>query len=145
MTLLESVERIVRALVGRRIDYLALYPATVVSQGADYALELLPDDARVRGTGLAGVPIRWGLAGARCKVGPGARVLLGFAAGDPSMPYATLWEHGDVDEVGLGAAHAPVVRVGDTITGTVTAGGPGTVVITSVARADFAPATRVKA
>jgi hypothetical protein len=47
--------------------------------------------------------------------------------------------------VNLAAAWAPVVRVGDKITGLVVQGAPGEVVIASVTRADLAPPTKVLA
>jgi hypothetical protein len=73
-----------------RIDFLASYPARVVAQNADGSLELIPDDARF--PAVSRVPIRYGLPGVKATVAPGARVLLGFAGGDPAKPQAELWE-----------------------------------------------------
>ena len=86
----------------RRMDYLALYPCKVVSQGADDTLELQPDDARI--PGLSKVPIRHGLPGVKVKVNSGARILLGFENGDPRQPYAALWtmNGADLQEIQIG-------------------------------------------
>jgi hypothetical protein len=84
-----------------KVDYLALYGATVVSQAADGTLELLPDDERV--PGAAKVPIRHGLAGVHVKVPAGARVLMGFENGNASKPFAALWELAAFTELGLGS------------------------------------------
>ncbi len=84
------------------IDYLALYPARVIAQNLDGTLELQPDDSRM--PGMSSVPIRYGVPGVTAKVSSGARVLLGFAAGDPSKPVAELWESATVTEINLGAA-----------------------------------------
>ena len=80
-----------------RVDYYAIYPARVVSQNGDGSLELKPDDTRL--PGLSMVPIRYGIPGVKVKVAPGARVLLGFAGGDPQQPVAELWESGTVIEM----------------------------------------------
>lgn len=78
--------------IGRRLDYLALYPATVAKQAGDGALELVPDDPRIKGFGLLPLRIRNGLPGLKVTVPSGARVLIGFEAGDPTRPYAALWD-----------------------------------------------------
>jgi hypothetical protein len=80
-----------------RIDYLALYPSKVVGQNGDGTLELQPDDARL--PGLSNVPVRLGIPGTTVEVQAGARVLLGFEAGDPARPVATLWEGGPLVKV----------------------------------------------
>src|SRR5512133_210126 len=90
--LLEAIRALVDACVGQRLDYQALYPCTVVAQDGLGRLDLLPDDAKIRGTGFQGVPILSGLPGFVSTVAPGARVLLGFRGGDPQRPFAALWE-----------------------------------------------------
>lgn len=103
-----------------RIDYLARYPARVVAQNASTgALELVPDDPRL--PGMSAVPIRYGVPGLRATVAPGARVLVGFAGGDPSKPEAELWESASVTKleldgttIVLNGGSAKVARVGDT-------------------------------
>jgi hypothetical protein len=91
----------VRSLFSR-LDYLALYPSRVVSQNGDGTLELQPDDPRL--PGLSGVPVRLGLPGTTVEVQAGARVLLGFEAGDPARPVATLWEGGPLAKLTVVAA-----------------------------------------
>lgn len=81
------------------LDYLALYPAKVVTQNADLSLELAPDDARI--PGQSKVLIKHGVPGMTAKVSNGARVLLGFANGNPKLPYSALWELATVTELVL--------------------------------------------
>jgi hypothetical protein len=115
-----SLASVLEQLVGARLDYLARYPARVVSQDGT-KLELLPDDSRV--PGIKGVPIRVGLPGLVLTVPPGARVLLAFEAGDPSKPVAEIWESGTPITVTIDAsatiqfgkdALRGVARLGDT-------------------------------
>lgn len=114
-----GLEAFVRSLL-HRLDYFALYPAKVVVQNADGTLELQPDDTRL--PPHSQVPIRLGIPGASVKVAVGARVLLGFAAGRPDLPIATLWETGTVTEltisgatIKLGAATLGVARTTDKV------------------------------
>ena len=109
-----SLRRIVEAFVGRRLDHLALYPAVVVQQRADGTLDLSPEDARV--PSCQGVPIRLGIPGVTVTVPTGGRVLLGYANGDPSRPYASLWESGSVTRITINDGTAKVARVGDEVT-----------------------------
>ncbi len=100
----------------RRLDYLALYPATVNSQNDDGTLELTPDDPRF--AGASKVPILLGLPGVEVKVPAKARVLLGFAGGDPQKPRATLWELSALTELKLTATGkvnvvCPAVSLGE--------------------------------
>lgn len=85
-----------------RVDYYALYPSTVVKQNADGTLELTPDDQRF--AGMSGVPIRYGLPDVSATMTNGARVLLGFAGGDPAKPIAVLWESASISGLTLGAS-----------------------------------------
>jgi hypothetical protein len=82
----------------RRVDlsiaYSRLYPAKVVAQDADGTLHLYPDDERMRGSGLTGVPMRHGVPGLTVRVAVGEYVMLGFEGGQPSRPYAALWPDG---------------------------------------------------
>lgn len=84
----------------REQPYLRLYPATVRAQAADGTLDLDPDDAAIRGTGLSGVPIRHGIPGVTVEISPGQRVMLGFEAGDPRRPYAALWRTSGTAKLG---------------------------------------------
>lgn len=92
MTGLDRLKSQLAALVTRvasQMDFHALYPSTVVTQSGQ-TLEVKPDSAKI--PPLSGVPLRLGIPGAEADVAPGARVLLGFEAGDPSRPYCSLWE-----------------------------------------------------
>jgi hypothetical protein len=103
----------------------------------DGTLDLLPDDPRVRGTGLSRVPIRHGLPGVTVRVVTGSRVLLGFVEGDPRKPYASLWQPGSIEEVSFDGGTAGVARIGDIVvcswpaslpfTGTLTGAVSGTI------------------
>ena len=75
-----------------RIDYLALYPTTVLVDHGDMTLDLRPDDERL--PYLVRVPLRVFLPGAYVKVKPGSRVLVGFEGANPDHPVAYLWESG---------------------------------------------------
>lgn len=130
--------------VMRDTRYHALYPCTVEAQAADGSLDLTPDDESIRGTGLGAVQIRHGLPGVRVKVKQGARLLVGFEAGDPNRPFASLWEPGAIEEISVDGGTQPVTRQGDSVTvfwppsvavvGTTPAGPfTGTMTITSAA------------
>ncbi|MGB1223782.1 MAG: hypothetical protein ACPHCN_06515 [Mycobacterium sp.] len=110
-----SFKAIVDRILGRRLDMLALYPCRVASQSSSGLLELTPDDARVRGFGLQAVPIRHGLPGFTARVPEGARVRLGWDAGDESRPFALLWDEGDVTSVTFDGGTQAVARVGDEV------------------------------
>jgi hypothetical protein len=88
------------------VDFLARYPARVVSQNADGTLELIPDDVRI--PGMSKVPIRYGVPGIKATVAPGARVLLGFAGGNRDAPEAELWESASVLKLELTATAVEV-------------------------------------
>lgn len=105
MTVLDRLKASLDAVVQlmqRRVDYFALYPAKVLANNSDGTLELQPDDVRL--PGLSRVPMRLGLPGVTVKVAPGSRVLLGFEAGSPSRPVATIWESSGLLEVTISAA-----------------------------------------
>lgn len=81
------------ARIRRDIDYSRIYPGTVVQQNGDGTLQVTPDNATVRGTGLDKVPIRHGLPGIKVENVPaGARVRVGWDNGDPAAPFAVLWD-----------------------------------------------------
>lgn len=98
-----SLERLIRGTM-RDVLYLGQYTAVVQRQAADGTLDLLPDDARLRGNGLSGVPIRHGLPGVEVEVPAGVRVLLGFDNGNPQSPFASLWWPGSVTKVRIGGS-----------------------------------------
>jgi len=78
----------------RRMDYLALYPGSVVawsrSAGVD-RLDVRLDDQRF-GPGLTAIPLRVGIPGLLVEVPKGSRVLVGFENGSPAAPIAHLWQ-----------------------------------------------------
>jgi hypothetical protein len=100
----------------RDTRYHKLYPCTVEAQAADGTLDLTPDDESVRGTGTQSVQIRHGLPGVTVKVKKGARLLLGFEAGNPERPFASLWEPGAIEEISIDGGDKPVAREGDAVT-----------------------------
>lgn len=106
------VDAVIRRAL-RRVDYLALYPARVVSQSAAGLLDLVPDDARV--PACSGVPIRGGIPGVTVTVPAGSRVLLGYEAGDPSRPVATLWDAAEVTRITINGGTAKAARDGDDV------------------------------
>ena len=106
------VDAVIRRAL-RRVDYLALYPSRVVSQNAAGLLDLVPDDTRVPSCG--GVPIRGALPGVTVTVPAGARVLLGYEAGDPSKPVATLWDAAEVTRITVNGGTAKAAREGDDV------------------------------
>lgn len=76
------------------IDYFALYDAKVVSQSSDLAsVDVQPIDPRLPGYGS--VPLRHGLPGVKVQVAPGAILRLGWDRGNPSLPFAALWDGGE--------------------------------------------------
>jgi hypothetical protein len=111
--LLEAIRAIVDACVGQRLDYQALYPCTVVAQDGLGLLDLLPDDARIRGTGFQGIPILSGVAGMISTVPAGSRVLLGFRGGDPQRPFAAMWEPVVASNTVYNGGTEHVARTGD--------------------------------
>lgn len=116
--LLAAFERLLGRLT-RRVDYLGLYPARVVAQRADGALDLVPDSPRV--APCQGVPYRT-LRGLSVEVSAGARVLLGYEGGDPSRPYALTWEIGDATSVRVNGGTRSAARDGDSVSVTIPAG-----------------------
>jgi hypothetical protein len=106
------VDAVIRRAL-RRVDYLALYPARVVSQSGQL-LDLIPDDPRV--PSISGVPMRHGLPGASVTVPIGTRVVLGFDAGDPARPVAALWEAGGTaTQIAINGSSTKAARDGEAV------------------------------
>lgn len=100
-----TLDRAVDALLDRKqpeIDYSRFYPARVVSQAADGTLTLEPDDPKIAGKGIDGVPIHLGVPGS-LEVPEGARCDLFFEAGDPKRPRAALWANAELTMLKIGA------------------------------------------
>lgn len=95
-----------------RMDYHALYPCDVVKQNADKTLELQPDNPRI--PPMSKVPIRLGIPGATVTIEEGARVLLGFAGGDPNRPIASLWESSTITVLTINGGSVPLAKIGST-------------------------------
>ncbi len=89
----EAIASIVRQEIAG-IDYFTLYDAKIVSQSSDgTTVDLQPGDMRL--PGMSKVPLRNGVAATVCKVSPGTFVRIGWDRGNPSMPYACLWQGGE--------------------------------------------------
>lgn len=99
---------IIQAIMGR-IDYLALYQAEVIRQDGQ-TVELRPLDTRM--PDMADVPIWHGLPGIEVAVAKGAIVLLGFRDGDPTRPFAMLWQSETLTDVKLTASGKVEVSAG---------------------------------
>lgn len=95
-----ALTSIVSGILGR-IDYLALYQAEVVSQSGQ-TLEVRPLDQRF--PDMDEVPIWHGLPGVEVTVKKGAVVLIGFRDGDPTRPFAMLWQSETLSDVKLTAS-----------------------------------------
>lgn len=110
------------------IDYSREWPCKVIAQNVDGTLQLLPDDAVMRGAGrgLDHVPIRYGMPGMKANISPGARCHLAFAAGDPSRPFVCSWEYdaSKVELITVLDGGQDQARVGDLVQ----VGGTGTIV-----------------
>lgn len=98
----------------RRVDYHALYPASVLSQdGAGGPLDLRPDTEALPPP--QAVPLR-GVLGVKLTIPAGTRVLLGYEGGDPSKPYATLGPFAEVSRFAVNGASTRAAREGDDVT-----------------------------
>jgi hypothetical protein len=111
------LERFKRVLISfirnatRRMDYLALYPATVLKDHGNHELDLRPDQVEL--PALVRVPLRLGIPGATVKVKAGARVLLGFDNGDPDKPTCQLWSTGTLELLKISTGQGHVVTIDD--------------------------------
>jgi hypothetical protein len=116
-----AIDAFVRALLAPTVYY-GMFPAQVISQGADGRLDLKPDDTRI--PEMSGVPIRWGIPGFKAVVPAGTRVLIGFDGGDPRKRYAAVWDEGAITSVSFDGGVQAVARQGDLVQ----CGGVGTTV-----------------
>lgn len=111
----ENLARFIRWVM-RDTKFHKQYPCTVESQDGFGPVALTPDDPEIRGQGLDAVPLWHGIPGVEVKVKRGARVLLGFRAGDRERPYAALWESASVEQIKFAGGTQPIAREGDTAT-----------------------------
>ncbi len=88
----QSYRAIVRGAIPN-IDFFAYYRAQVMAQSLDGStVDVQPDDQRLPACSM--IPLRLGLPGVTVTVQPGCFVMLGWDGGDPSKPFATLWDLG---------------------------------------------------
>lgn len=114
--------RVVRFIM-RDVTFHKQYPCEVKAQNG-MTLDLLPDDLKIRGQGLSGVPLRTGVPGFTFEVPAGARVMLAFDNGDPGKPFASLFDPNSVTSIKFADGTQAVARQGDLVE----SGGVGTVV-----------------
>lgn len=92
MSLEDRMKAAFTAMVGkvtRRIDYLGMYPATVLKDHGDNTIDVEPDDARI--AKMEAIPIALFLPGVKVEVATDTRVLIGWDGGNPAKPRAYLW------------------------------------------------------
>lgn len=91
MTTLDRLKRELTQFVERLLvptRFHRLYPGRVVSQTGNVVDVVLDDPTMV----VPPVVLRHGLPGWHVEVPAGTRVMVGFDNGDPSKPFAALWE-----------------------------------------------------
>lgn len=89
-----------------KIDFGRKYPAVVVSQSGS-TIDVAPEQVNGKDLldSMGNVPLWLGVPGARVEGITGGRVLVGWTGGDPSKPYATLFDGGETPaKVTLGVA-----------------------------------------
>lgn len=101
--------------IRQEASYARMWPADVVSQHSDGTLELKPLDSEISGFGLDNVPIRYGIPGTKATVSSGTRVRVGFDGGDPSRPFAALWDSGSVTLLTLGDGTSDFVALANQV------------------------------
>lgn len=113
----------VRSSVDRSLDpirhaseYAKRYRCRVVRQNSNGTVDVLIDDARMKGRGVAKCGIRTGDPGTTITAREGSRCLVGWADGDPSLPFVSDWESGTrFEKITVGTDARPVARAGDTV------------------------------
>lgn len=109
----ESLAAFIRWVM-RDTAYHKVFTAVVMAPSSGDTVDLLPDDPTIAGNGLQGVPVSYGVPGAKAMLTPGMRMLLFFEGGDPSKPHAICFD-GSPLEVSFGGGKSPIARVGDNI------------------------------
>lgn len=100
--------------VRHEAQYAKRYRCKVISQGGDGRVDVLVDDERMKGRGVAKCAVRVGIPGSTVTVPAGARCLVGWDDGDPALPYVSDWESGTAFTlIEVGESPRPVARIGD--------------------------------
>lgn len=102
--------------VTRRIDYLGMYPATVLKDYGDNTIDVEPDDARI--AKMSKIPIALFLPGVKIVVAAQTRVLIGWDGGSPSKPRAYLWTGDSLKEIRIYSSVIAVIECDDIRMGT---------------------------
>jgi hypothetical protein len=76
----------------RETEFAYRYRCRVVRQNGNGTVDVDVDDERMKGRGVGNCRVRAGLPGVRLVVPKGARCLVGWDDGDPSLPYVDGWE-----------------------------------------------------
>lgn len=108
----DRIKAALEALVRRtlwKVDYATIYPARVVAQAADGAVDVRFDTDRLGD--MQAVPLRVFVPGAVVKVAAGARLLVGFDGADPRRPYAMLFESGSLTELEIATAGGARIKL----------------------------------
>lgn len=98
------------------IDYYALYDAKVVSQSSDGTkVDVQPLDSRL--PGMSSVPLCPGIPGTTMKVASGSFLRVGWSGGNPTLPYAAIWNGNEtVTRISI-AGDTDAARKGDDVNG----------------------------
>lgn len=100
--------------VMRDTAYHRIFTAVVMAPSSGDTVDLLPDDPSIRGNGLQGVPISYGLPGAKATFAPGVRMFLFFENGDKTKPRAICFD-GSHLTMAFGGGVQALARVGDNV------------------------------
>lgn len=104
----------IRQTIGPLFGF-GFHPAAVVSQASDGSVEVKPDSPVV--PPQKGVPLVLGVPGIKVKVGPGTRVRLSFASGNPGASEVALWEGDGLLELELDASVKVVLKAPQVLLG----------------------------
>lgn len=115
MSLLDDLERIVRAVVGD-LRFERTWSSTIERDNGDGTADVLPDSPLMRGLGLQRVPLPTIDPTTEIAPAQGCRCLLGFLEGDPRQPVIVAWEFAAGSAtVRLDGGTAGLARKGDLV------------------------------